>query len=365
MTLLGAMAVVRLVVYVLRRVFRRMTWIAPFERALALVIWFAVALYITGLSSAVGDWLDAHTLPFGAHHVSLSTLLAGASAVIVTLLLALWLGSAIDARLMRAPSLDNNVRIVLSRVFRALLLVIAVLAALAFVGIDLTVLSVFGGALGVGLGLGLQRIASNYVSGFIILLDRSLRIGDIIGVDKYFGEVSEIKTRYTVLHALDGTEAILPNEMLVSTPVTNYSYNNRLMRASVKVTVDYETDLAPAMALMCDAARVQPRVLTDPAPATMVLNLGADGVELEVGFWIADPELGRGNVESDVALELLKCLRAAGVKIPSARREVKLHGAAGAVLASEFPMPPAKSPPSTTGPASKQAPDVSARRSDA
>ena len=178
LTLLGAMAVIRLVVYVLRRSFPRSSWIGSFERAIALAIWMIVALHVTGLLSDLIEVLEAVHFPVGRQQLSLWDLLVGAVSVVLTLLLAMWVGSVLEARLMTATSLTANSRVVLSRLSKALLAFVAVLVALSLVGIDLTVLSVFGGALGVGLGLGLQKIASNYVSGFIILLDRSLTIGD-------------------------------------------------------------------------------------------------------------------------------------------------------------------------------------------
>jgi small-conductance mechanosensitive channel len=213
---------------------------------------------------------------------------------------------------------------VLIRVLKALLLVIAVLVALSMVGVDLTVLSVFGGALGVGLGLGLQRIASNYVSGFIILLDRSLSIGDMITVDKFYGRVAQINTRYTVIKALDGTETILPNEMLVSTPVVNHSLSNREVRIVVKVAVAYAADLDRALAILSECARSQSRVLRQPEPGAFVTALGADGVELEVGFWIRDPEEGTLAVRSEISREVLRRFAAEGIQIPFPQREVRI-----------------------------------------
>lgn len=326
MTLLGAMALVRLLVYVLRRVFPRAGFIVTFERAIALTIWAIVALHLVGVLDDVVQWLDSHTMPIGRAPVSLLTLISGMASVLVTLLVALWIGSVFEARLMRTDTVDMNVRVVAARLLRAVLIVIGVLIALSLVGIDLTVLSVFGGALGVGLGLGLQRIASSYVSGFIILLDRSLRIGDLITVDKYYGIVTQIKTRYTVVRALDGTEAIVPNEMLVSTPVTNHSYTDRRVRVAVKVAVGYETDAPRALALMEEAASSIRRVLADPAPAALLLGFGADGLELEVGFWISDPEQGRLNVQSLVAQAILTRFRAEKISIPFPQREVRVTG---------------------------------------
>jgi small-conductance mechanosensitive channel len=323
-TLLAAMAAIRLVIYILRRAFAGVAVLVSFERALALLIWVVVALYLGGILADVVDWLEATTLQIGKARVSLWIIIMGLLSLAVTVLAALWLGSTVETRLLRSQSLDASLRVVLSRVAKALLLLLAVLIGLSAVGIDVTVLSVFGGALGVGLGLGLQRIASNYVSGFILLLDRSLRLGDMITVDKYYGVVAEINTRYTVIRALDGTEAILPNELLVSSPVTNHTYSDRRSRVGIKVSVGYNTDLKRAMDLLVEAAQAHPRTLKDPAPAAVLTGFGADGIDLEVGLWISDPEQGRGNVQSDVAQAILERFRTAGVEIPYPQREVRV-----------------------------------------
>jgi small-conductance mechanosensitive channel len=326
LTLLAALASIRLLVYVLRRVFSNLAFIAASERVIALAIWLVVALQATGALSDVVEWLDATRIPVGASTVSLWVLLMGAVSLLVTLLAALWVGSALEARLMRAEELEPNLRVVASRALKALLLLVAVLLGLSMVGIDLTVLSVFGGALGVGLGLGLQRIASNYVSGFIILLDKSLRIGDLITVDKYTGTVTHINTRYTVIRALDGTEAIIPNEKLVSEPVTNQSYSDRKVLIRCNVQVSYASDVDRALELLRQAARVSPRVLEDPAPAAALADFGADGLNLALTFWIADPENGRLGVTSDVNREILRLFRANGIDIPFPQRDVRVVG---------------------------------------
>jgi small-conductance mechanosensitive channel len=262
----------------------------------------------------------------GRQRLTLWDLLMGIFSVVLTLLAALWVGSVIEARLMAATPLTPNSRVVVSRLLKALLALVAVLVALSLVGIDLTVLSVFGGALGVGLGLGLQRIASNYVSGFIILLDNSLSIGDMITVDKYYGAVSQINTRYTVIKALDGTETIVPNEMLVSSPVINHSYSDRTVRVAVKVSVAYESDVDRAMQVLVDAARAQPRVLAEPAPAAFITGFGADGIDLEVGFWIRDPEEGTLAVRSAIARQLLQRFKDEKIEIPFPQRDIHISG---------------------------------------
>lgn len=324
LVLIVAMALIRLLVYVLRRVFSNLALIAASERVIALSIWLLVALHVSGWLGAVVDWLDATKIPIGASKVSLWVIAMGALSVVLTLLAALWVGSALEARLMRSEQLEPNLRVVASRALKALLLLIAVLVGLSMVGIDLTVLSVFGGALGVGLGLGLQRIASNYVSGFIILLDRSLRIGDVITVDKYTGTVTQINTRYTVIRALDGTEAIVPNEKLVAEPVTNQSYSDRKVLIRCNVSVSYASDVDRALALLQQAARVTPRVLDDPAPGAALVDFGADGLNLALTFWINDPENGRLNVTSEVNREILRLFCENGIEIPFPQRDVRV-----------------------------------------
>jgi small-conductance mechanosensitive channel len=322
--LLGAMAAIRLFVYVLRRSLSRAAWLASFEFGIAAAIWVIVALHITGLLNEMIAYLDSVRIPLGKPPLTLWDIFAGIFSVAVTALAALWAGSAVEARLMGAQALTANSRVVLARLVKALLLVLAVLIALSLVGIDLTVLSVFGGALGVGLGLGLQKIASNYVSGFIILLDHSLSIGNMITVDKYYGAVSQINARYTVIKALDGTETIVPNEMLVASPVINHSYTNSTVQVTVKLSVAYDADIDRALQILVEVAREQPRVLDDPAPSSFVTGLGTDGVELQIGFWIRDPEEGSLPIRSDIARTVLKRFQEESIEIPFPQRDVRI-----------------------------------------
>jgi small-conductance mechanosensitive channel len=233
----------------------------------------------------------------------------------VALVLALWAGAALEERLMGVHALHSSLRVALARLSRALLIVSAVLLSLNLVGIDLTVLSVFGGALGVGLGLGMQRIASNYVSGFIILLERSLSIGDMISVSTFTGKITQINTRYTVLQGLDGVETVLPNELLISGPVQNQSLTTTRVRASTKVTLAYGSDLDQAMPLLVAQAVGTPRVLADPAPGISLSRFGPDGYELDLGFWIADPENGQGGVVSEINKKIYLLVQSGTVKL--------------------------------------------------
>jgi small-conductance mechanosensitive channel len=324
--LFGALAGIRFAIYLLRLGFAHAAWLDSFERSIATVVWAALALHLTGLLPEIVGWLASVEMSVGKRSLSLWTILTAAFWVGLTLLLALWAGAALEARLMRAESLHSSLRVVAARFAKAILLVIAVLVVLPLMGVDLTVLSVFGGALGVGLGLGLQKIASNYLSGFIILLDRSTRLGDMITADGQYGEVTRITTRYVVLRLLTGVEAIIPNDILVTTTVLNHSYTDRRVRLALRVQVAYRTDVAALLTLMTELALKHPRVLREPAPATQVLTLAESGIDLELGFWIGDPELGSQNVRSDLSVALLNEFRARGIEIPYPQREVRLLG---------------------------------------
>ena len=322
--LLGAMAAIRLFVYILRRSLPRAAWIGSFEVGISVAIWIMVALQVTGLLNDLVDYLDTVRFPVGKPPLTLWDLLAGAVSVVLTVLAALWAGSVIESHLMNAKALTPNSRVVVARLTKALLTILAVLVALSFVGIDLTLLSVFGGALGVGLGLGLQRIASNYVSGFIILLDRSLSIGDMITVDKYYGAVAQINARYTVIKSLDGTETIVPNEMLVSTPVINHSYSNTTVQVVLKLSIAYSADVDRALQILTEVAATPARVLDDPAPTAFISGFGDAGIDLQIGFWIRDPEAGNLPIRSEIARAVLERFRQEGIEIPSRQRDMRV-----------------------------------------
>ena len=325
--LLVSLALARMFAYVLRRVLPQGLFLTSFERVVTIVIWFGVILHLTGFADPVIEALEQMSIPVGKQKLDLWMLVHGTVTVGVTLLVALWIASLIESRLMAAERLDANLREVMARLAKAVLAVIALLSSLSLVGIDVTALSVFSGALAVGLGFGLQKIAANYVSGFIILLDHSIRLGNLVAVDATTtGTVSQITTRYTVLKMLTGTEVIIPNEYLVSNIVRNLSFSDTRVRVAVNVQVSYKTDLDQAMQLMIDAARQQERVLSDPEPAVMLTDFADSGINLELGFWIPDPEAGTGGVRSDINLAIWKAFRENGIEIPYPQREVRVLG---------------------------------------
>jgi small-conductance mechanosensitive channel len=208
---------------------------------------------------------------------------------------------------------------------RAMLILFGLLFALSAVGVDLTALSVLGGALGVGLGLGLQKLAANYVSGFVILFERSVRIGDSVKIDGFEGRVSDIKTRYTLIRALNGREAIIPNEKLITERVENLSLADPKVLVSSVLIVGYDSDVMQVQTILCKAALGHTRVLADPEPVAHLTQFAPDGLEFTLLFWINDPDNGQMNVKSHINVEILHALRAAGIKLPYPQRVVHMQ----------------------------------------
>lgn len=326
--LVASFALIRLAFYILRRIFARSghagTVLLLFEKVLALLVWLGVAFYITGVWPDLIQMMDDAVVPIGRYKTSVLAIVQALISVIVTLVLALWIGALLEERLMQVDSMHSSLRTVVARLGRAMLILIAVLVSLSLVGIDLTVLSVFGGALGVGIGLGLQKIIGSYVSGFVILLERSLSIGDMVTVDKYYGRVTKINTRYTVIRSLDGVETVVPNDMLISGPVQNYSLSDRVLRIATHVSISYESDLEAVLLLLEQAAATVSRVSTELPPSAVLVKFGADGLELEVGFWIADPENGKTNVLSEVNRAIWHTLKSHQIQVPFPQREMRI-----------------------------------------
>lgn len=325
--LVVALALIRLLIYALRNI-AGVHGVSASERALSFAIWGALLLYYLGVLPEIGAALEDARMPVGKGEVSVLDLGRDAFVVIVVVVLSLWLSSLLEQRLLRGTHIDNNLRVVLAKIFRALLILVGVLVALSLVGIDLTVLSVFGGALGVGIGLGLQKLASNYIAGFTILLDRSIRLGDMITVDNRTGTVSVVTSRYVVVRGLDGVEAIVPNETLVTTTVLNHSYTSKDVKVGVPVQISYDSDLELAMRLMAELAAKEPRVLKGAlAPVVNVLQFANNGIDLELAVWINDPEKGQGNLKTALNIAIWKTFRDNGIRIPFPQREVRIIGA--------------------------------------
>lgn len=323
-TLLIAMAMIRLVVYALRYIFSPGGWVRTMESAIAGIVWLILALHLTGLLPDIIVMLESVKFGVGKSQMSLLLMLQALLIILVTLVSALWISRLIENRLMEANQLNMNLRVVLSKVVRIMISLVAVLMALSAVGLDITLLSVFGGALGVGLGFGLQKIASNYVSGFIILMDDSIHIGDFVTIDNHYGKVNELRSRYMVLRKGDNTKVIIPNETLVTNMMMNHSMSDRNIRVQMNIQVSYQADLELAMGLVLEAAKTQERVLRDPAPCTLLSRFADSGIDLLLNVWINDPENGTAALQSEIYLDIWRAFKEHDISIPYPQREIRI-----------------------------------------
>lgn len=321
-----AMVIVRAVVYLLRHTIAPGGMLRSWEMAIAWIVWLGVALHVIGFLPAIGRFLEETGFRIGQQRLSLAMILTAMLTVILTVLAALWIGRMLEARIMGLKHVEINMRFALTKIVRSVLVVVAVLIALPIVGIDITVLSVFGGALGVGIGFGLQKVASNYVSGFTILLDRTVSPGDLVTVDHFYGEVSKLTSRCIIVRGPDGTEAIVPNETVVTSTVINHSYSNRRVLVRIPVQISYASNLETAMRLMLEAANSHSRVLREPAPSALLTAFGDNGINLELLAWIEDPERGKLNLNSDINLAIYKAFAANKIEIPFPQRDIRIVG---------------------------------------
>jgi small-conductance mechanosensitive channel len=319
-----AITLIRATSHILRMAFAPSELVQLVTQVITWLVLIGLVLHLTGLNHEVVNALDDLGIDFGKQRISLLLVLEGVLSMLATVVIALWVGRLVETRVMRAQTLELNLRIVLAKSVRALLILMGVLIALPLAGIDITFLSVFGGALGVGLGFGLQKTASNYISGFIILLDRSVHIGDVVTVDNRYGEITQITNRYTVVKSLDGTEAIIPNETMITSTVVNHSFTTRDVRMNLSLQVSYASSLEQAMAIMKRVAQAHPRVLHQPAPEVFLKEFGDNGLLLDLVVWISDPEAGQLSLRSALNFEIWRQFQAAGIEIPYPRRDIRI-----------------------------------------
>lgn len=322
---LVSLSVIRVGAKVLQAAFPNVPSVRLIERTLSWVAWFAAVLWLMGWLPQVLQELEEISWKVGSGRMSLRTLIDGVLLAGAVLLVVLWISSVLEAWLLRSATGGAlSLRKALSNGLRALLVFVGLIVALTAVGIDLTALSVLGGAVGVGIGLGLQKLAANYVSGFVILAERSIRIGDSVRVDNFEGRITDISGRYTVIKSSVGREAIVPNEMLITSRVENLSLADPRVWLSSVVSVGYDSDVELVMRLLTEAALACPRVLRDPGPSAALSAFGADGLEFTLGFWIADPENGSLGLRSQINVGILQALRTHGIDIPYPQRVVHL-----------------------------------------
>ena len=324
-----SLALIRLCARVLMAVFPRSGAAALTERLISWLAWAMAVLWITDLLPLVLQEMEQIHLNFGKVRLDLRTILEGVLSSGLVLMLSLWLSAVIEQRVLSQTVSDLSMRKVAANVLRAVLLLIGLLLALSAVGVDLTALSVLGGALGVGLGLGLQKLAANYVSGFVVLIERSVRIGDHIRVDGMEGQVTDIKTRYTLLRDTNGRESIIPNDMLITQRVDNFSLSDAAVALQTVVLVAVENDAAKVQAVLQEALGKVTDVLPEPPAQVFFSRFSADGLEMTLNFWVANQLHTRMAVLSRVNTAVWSALSAAGIQLPPPKAIANLSASTG------------------------------------
>lgn len=335
--MLMAMVIIRLTVYVLRYVFSPSAWLQSFEKAITWGIWGIVALHISGFLDPLLLAFEEVQFSVGKQKLNLLLLIQGGLTIVITMLVALWLSRMIELRLMASENMNSNWRVIMVKLVRMVAIVIALLMSMAAVGIDVTMLSVFGGALGVGLGFGLQKIASNYVSGFIILMDKSLHMGDIVTIHGHYGIVKELRSRYMLLRKQDGTEIIIPNEMMITDAVINHTSAAHKAKVPIPVQISYESDLDLAIRLLQEIGTTHERTIRDAAAVDVTIkSFGQNGIDLLLALWVLNPEEATAKLQSEIYYEIWQRFKANNIQIPYPQQDVRIISAHSAFnVASE------------------------------
>lgn len=311
-----ALAAARIGVYLLKYVLELSQRSLALQSFFVRTVWLFFALHVTGLLSPMLDLLQDVSFSLGGSQVSLLQILQAVLVISLMLMLSLWLGRTLEKKLMRAEAIDAHFRVILVKVLRGLLVFVAVVIALPLVGIESTFLSLLGGALGVGLGLALQRVTSNYVSGFIILMDRSIRLGDVITVEGKQGTVMRLDARCIALSATDGTVFLVPNETFLTQTIVNHSVSSKGVCRNLTLEVSYGSNLEQVNAILLQAAQDQPRIQSDPAASVTIMRWTGHGVELALQYWIVDPGVSEVGLRSDMLRQIQQGFKQAGVTVP-------------------------------------------------
>ncbi len=309
---------VRIINKLLTILFKSAFWLAPVKY----LIWLLAILNLLNLLDETMRLLDKIGFDYGETHLSVLSMIKSG----VTILLALWLAVKISdilhQNISKSKRLNASVKLLLGKTFKIVFLIIAGLIAMNIIGIKLTALAFLGGAIGVGIGFGLQKIFSNFISGFILLLDKSIKPGDVIEIDSTFGIIHSLSTRYVTVITIEGKEHLIPNEDLIIQKVINWSHTNRNIRLYVDVGVSYDTDIPKALDLITQAALNVERVNKHKKPRAMIMDFGNSSINLRITFWIKDPEFGIDNVRSDIRLEIWKIFKANDITIPFPQNDV-------------------------------------------
>ena len=330
--LTALLLLIRVVVYVVRVSLGTRARIKGWGTPISLILWVFLSLHLLGWGDTVIGVLDGMGVTLGKTRISVWSVAKLVVTVSLFVLAAMWVSRWLERHVLKVDALPPTMRIGIAKFTQAFLVALSVLVGLNAAGLDLTTLNVLTGAIGIGLGFGLQSIAANFVSGFVLLMDRSIKPGDVISftgttgtATEGFGWVEELRGRYVVVRDRDGVATLVPNQNLITNSVVNWSYTDPRVRLKLPVRVSYKSDPELAMRLMLESTLGHPRVIQNPAPVARLMSFGDHGIELELRFWIPDPQEGVNNVRSDVNRAIWRLFKQHGIVIPVAQREVRVE----------------------------------------
>jgi small-conductance mechanosensitive channel len=333
--LIGAFVVVRVAVLLFTASLGNKSWMQHWENRVTLLIWLAIAAEYLGWLDPIISTLDSIGIAAGKSRITLWSVLKLLFTLTLFVLAAAWISRWVERRIKKLNNLAPSTRIGIAKFANAFLIGLSILLGLNAAGVDLTALTVLTGAIGLGLGFGLQSIAANFVSGFVLLMDRSIKPGDVISLSgqsgtstENFGWVQELRGRYVVVRDRDGVEMLVPNQQLISNAVINWSYTDPRIRLKLPIRVSYRDDPELALGILLTACEGQTRVLRDPAPVSRLMHFSDSGIELELRFWISDPQDGVNNVRSEVNRAIWRLFQQHKITIPVAQREIVVHNSA-------------------------------------
>ncbi|MEO6169874.1 MAG: mechanosensitive ion channel domain-containing protein [Lysobacter sp.] len=328
LSLAVALLLVRLAVYLLSGALKPGSLLSASENFIVGVVWIGVALHLLNWLPQVVTALDSAAVTVGSTRVSILLVLRAVSVAALVMVLSLWVSRLLERKVRESQHLSPSAQVGLNKVIKLLLLVFGTVVALQVLGVNLAALAVIGGTLGLGIGLGLQRIVSNFISGFILLVDGSIKPGNVITVEDQsgtrYGWVHELRARYIVIRDRDGVDTLMPNENLIINPVINWSYGGESIRLKIPIQISYSDDPELAMRLLEESANGQERVLEDPPPVARLLGFGENGIDLDLRVWVTSPELGINNVRSDINLAIWRAFKAHAITRPLPQRELRM-----------------------------------------
>jgi len=295
-------------------------------RLIAVLAFSLAALHSFGLLETTVDLLNLLAFNVGDRRISILDILNGGVILLVLLWISSLLGSSGEKKIKKLPHLPPSLQVLLTKILRVILVFVSFAIALSTIGLDLSSFAILGGAIGVGIGFGLQKVVSNLVSGLILLLDRSIKPGDVIEIEGTYGWINSLRARYASVITRDGKEHLIPNEDLITNRVINWSFSDRNVRVRVPIGISYNADPRKAISLCLDAARSSSRTLQIPEPKCLMIGFGDNSVDLELRFWIDDPSNGVGNVRSEVFLAIWDRFQKEGIEIPFPQRDIHISG---------------------------------------